>query len=187
MESEKIELKHIEGQFLLRYANAKVPPELGDEKFDLGVVSNGNDQIVMLRRDLRAYSPIIQRHQKPCFGDAGNWTKKITSVLCAKCKDASVKDDESWNMTDPDKRISVKFSEDAVGGVYWCLLLALHPLSSHLAANAEIDEIVMPLARKFGWLSELKRAIKLDRAKAKTLVREKPEPDPLPETEKAIT
>lgn len=181
MKSEKFALAHIEGQFLLRYANLKVPTDLAGEKLDPGVAVNANDQIVLLRRDLRAHSPMIQREQKPCFGSPANWAKKVTPVFCAKCKEGSpLRDSDSWDMVDPYRKIEVRLSEDAVSGIFWCLLIAMGGGHALVASNAEIDELVMPLANRFGWTSELKRAMKLDRAKARTLVREAaPEKEPV--------
>jgi hypothetical protein len=177
MQTETFNIRHIEGQFLLRYSNAKVVMELGGDALDPIVATNANDQIVMTRRDLRSYSPMILRDQRLCFGDPSNWQKKTVPIVCPKCKDAIFKDIESFDMINPEKKIAVKFTKDAIQGIFWILRNTMHYKSPHVATNAEIDEIVLPLAKKFGWLSELERAVKLDRSKAQMLTREKLEPE----------
>lgn len=168
MAFDEFTLSHIEGQFLLRYSNAKIPADgkVGQETFEPSVVSNGNDQIVLVRRDLRSYSPILLRDRKPCFGDADNWKKE------------EKKEGPVYNMIDPDREITLKMSDDSITGILWMLALALDQKSGVTASNAEIDELVWPLAAKFGWVPELRRMFNIDRAKAKMFIRHKVDPSP---------
>src|SRR3989304_2437111 len=98
MEGEKFTLRHIEGQLLLRYAASRLPA-----------------QMMLLRRGLRVYSPVLQKHQKPCFGDGDNWREEKTD------------DGTVWKMIDPEREIEIKLDEEAVSGAYWALLIMAHP------------------------------------------------------------
>jgi len=159
---ESFTIKHVEGQFLFRYASsAGLPSKFGDESFDIATQVMSDDQTRILRRDLRAYSPILQKYQKPCFGDTLNWRRNETEG------------GDVWTMIDPEKPIEVSFDEDSVSGVYWCLFRAIHPASPHKASLAEIDEIVWSIADIFGWTEELRKSIKLNVKKGLILTREK--------------
>jgi hypothetical protein len=159
---ESFTIKHVEGQFLFRYASsAGLPAKFGDESFDLATQVLSDDQTRILRRDLRAYSPILQKYQKPCFGDSDNWKRNETEG------------GDVWTMIDTDRPITISLEDDSISGVYWCLFRAIHPSSPHKSTLAEIDEIVWVLAETFGWTEELQKAIKLNVKKGLILTRKK--------------
>lgn len=159
---ESFTIKHIEGQFLFRYASARgLPEKFGDETFDLATRVLSDDQTRILRRDLRAYSPVLQKFQKPCFGDADNWKRSETEG------------GDVWTMIDPERTIDVTLDEDSISGVYWCLFRAVRPDSPHQASLSEIDELVWELADKFGWTDDLRKAIKLNVKNGHILTRKK--------------
>lgn len=157
----KVRLTHEEGQLLLRYSSQiRVPEKLGDEKFDIAERSFGDDALAALRSLLKSYSPVVQKERRACFGLASNWVQQDSNGA-------------TWKMTDPDLTIDIRFTEDAVDGVYWSLLLALHPGSPAPMAPGELSDIVWPLAKKLGLVTALRAAAKLsDPSKARKIVRD---------------
>jgi len=160
-ESEKFTITNIAGQLILRYASRRLPDNMGEDKFDIAQKSLADDQTMYLRRALRKYSPVIAKHQKPCFGPLDNWSEDVTD------------DGKVWNMIDPDREIVIELDEEALGGLFWTLLMMAHPGSPVPASISEMDELVWDLADKFGWTVELRKAIHLDEKKGRVLTRQK--------------
>jgi len=163
VDGEKFKFKHVEGQLLLRYAGRRLPDVMGDDKFDISQRSMADDGTTLFRRALRSYSPIIQKHQKPCFGDISNW------------REDKNEGGTTWNMINPELEIEIKLDSEAVFGSFWPFAMMVHPGSPWPATIAELDEYVWSLAEKFGWTDELKKICHLDQRKGRVLTRKKKE------------
>lgn len=150
MKTVPVPLRHIEGQFLLRYANlGRWPEKIGKVAFDVGARSVFDDQMVSLRRALRLVSPIIATKKKFCFGELANWT--VTGE----------KDEEVYTMVDPDKETTVVFDEDAIEGVKAALRLMTDPASPAAASMEELDTLVWQVASKIGHYAGLRHDLGL--------------------------
>lgn len=166
MASENFKLTFMEGQFLLRYSSTvTLPDSVGSEKFEAWEQDNANDQIRTLRKDLRAQSPILREKRKLCFGGSDNWKPKKTKVMCQKCDREQISEQESYDMIDPEREFDVVLSGDAIQGTWYCLYLATSAKSPFLGTMAEIDEVVWSLAAKLGWDDDLRKILKIGKAK----------------------
>lgn len=156
----KLNVTHVQGQALLRYAaGARVPERLGDETFDLCQRALADDEMRRLRQTLRSYSPLLQAEHRLCFGEADNWRR-------------DGEDGAQFRLLDPLREIEIRLDEEAATGAYWCLLLMAHPASPVAVNLTDLDEIVWPLAEKLGVRRQLTRDLKLDHRRGRRLVRD---------------
>jgi len=145
-----VPLRHIEGQFLLRYANmGRWPDKIGKVAFDVGARSVFDDQMTALRRTLRLASPIIATKKKFCFGSLDNWTV------------AGEGEKETYSMVDPDKEVTLEFDEDSIEGGKAALRLMTDPESPMPATMEELDTLVWQIASKIGHYAGLRKELGL--------------------------
>ena len=164
--SVKVSLTHQEGSFLMRYCEAQLPEKLGDEPFDLSAQSTCKDQLGSLRATLRKVSPLTNppSARSAAFGSPEAWDPaKPEIVKCEHCKhDFTKKVDGLTLKKDFElQKVEVEFKEDDVYGVWWALFLAANPKFQKPASNGEYEELVIPLAERFGWLEDLRERLKI--------------------------
>lgn len=144
----KISLTATQGTHLLRCAQIQNwPKELGDIKFDVGEISGIIEDLAIMGRELKAYSPFATRRigRKPFFGPIEWW-----------------KTDDKGNVidvNDSEGTIRVRLSETAQNGVYWSLLASIHPSSPLIQAPLFIEEHIWPVAHELGLMRQLRKDV----------------------------
>lgn len=150
-EAAKVRLTCEEGQNLLNVASSFMLPEkLGDTNFSVADRAIAGDEVRRLYRELKAYSPMTLKPERwILFGPADNFTKTVTD-----------RGQEAHRMVDLVLEVEMRLDDDAMSGLAWCLLVALHPSSERVLAPAGVQEdILWPLAAKVGRTKAIRELI----------------------------
>jgi hypothetical protein len=162
----EITITHRQGQQLLQYLSSGIrfPEKLGKEEYDVAQRSFADEEIVLARKLLLSYSQLWAKKRKLLFGNADNWKGK---------DDAK----ESWQQIDPEVPITLKSSDEAVErGLYWILLLMLHPGSPAQGTIETIDDTIYPIAEQLGYRNDLREATGLGQRKLPRLPKKDSDP-----------
>lgn len=164
MANPPIDLKLEEGQLLLRTASHfALPEKLGEGKaYTPSERSLASKDVQKLYLALKRRSPLLERDRRLCFGPESAWDQTGP---------------DNWKMRQG-LDMSVPFEvedEDVRSGVYWLLLLSLHPSSPVMLTASQQVEVGWPLAQKFRLRKKLEKDIGLEGAEHKRL-----DLDPLP-------
>lgn len=170
MATPPVDLKLEEGQLLLRMsAHFALPEKLGEGKAHTpNERSLASQDVQKLYVALKNLSPLLQNERRLCFGPEGAWDQTGP---------------DNWKMKQSHEfSCTVPFeieNEDVRSGIYWVLLLSLHPSSPVMLSASQQVEVGWPLARKFRLRGKLEKDIGLEGTEHKRL-----DLDPLPEEEK---
>lgn len=155
----KVSITAEEGQTLLRVAASfGLPEKLGDgTPYNVAERALAAKDVQFLYRELRARSPMMSKDRRMCFGPDSNWVKKGEEA------------GGRWEMANFSLPVEIRLSEDALSGAYWCALLMAHPGSPLMLNVGSQEEVLWPLAKKLRFVSDLEKAIGLDKAVHKRL------------------
>lgn len=148
---KRLELTVEEGNELLQLASTfGLPEKLGDHTYTVADRSIAAvDEVGALRRELRSYSPLLQRPERWMrFGPADAW-KEING-------------DEGQvghKLIDPERTVGIRLDESVRSGISWCLLVAMHPASSMCKTVQRQQDVLWPIARKLGIDRQLRELI----------------------------
>jgi len=159
----KVKLTTDEGQQLfLMASNFVLPKKLGDQAFSVADRGVAADEVRALFRAMKGYSPYAQTgERRTVFGPKKCWEE--------------IKDGEKVSghrMLDHDHETEVRLSEDAVSGVVWLLLLAIHPQEDESKQGREIppfnvgaqDLFIWPVAEKVKKVKAIREFMGMNKA-----------------------
>ena len=151
----KVKITYQQGQFLMNSSvGFHLAEKLGDDSYSHIDRSIAADEVRQLFKVLKSYSPRAQRFGKEnriWFGELDAWeeVKKDGEVVGGELKD-------------PEREIELNLDDDAISGVMWCLVVALHPdAKEHRVGVALAENVVWPIAEQFGRVGALKDVLKL--------------------------
>lgn len=148
-----------EGNFLMKASSGfALPQSLGDrQKFTHQDRSQAAHETGRLWKALKKVSPLNKKPERyVLFGPEDNFRE--------------IKNESSkigYRMIDLDLPVDIELNADGVSGVTWVLLLSLHPMSPNVQSVMTQEEIVWPIAERFGVRRELEKEIGLTEAKAR--------------------
>lgn len=152
-----------QGTFLFRLsANFTLPEKLGGEKGDgekYNVAERGlaGKNAGLLYDELKWRSDLYASKKMFLFGPAENW------------KSTKVGDGEKWDLEDPNAEVKIRINKEIRQGMFWCLLMALHPAGSMPASVYNQADTLWPLADRLGLRPELEKEMGIDTAKMRSL------------------
>lgn len=165
----KFKIAHVEGQRLLLTAGSfELHPEWGpDKKWSMAEQILAPQRTAALWEALKGYSPalLMKEHAgRTMFGPLDNWEPFDLPVrtgegLSVVDKEGRVVTKKEYRMKAPGLLVSVRMSEPAYKGIYWCLLAALHPRSGFNCTPSQIADEVLPLAARLGMTAKLQEGL----------------------------
>lgn len=183
MKTNEFDFTAEEAQFLFeRASGTTLPSEMGDEKFDMATQSIANNEMAVLFKNLRGYSPWAQAwgiERLSLFGDKNDW-------VVIKDGDKVVKADHLA----PEKSYRVRLSKDGVNGAMWVLFLSLFPSvkigkdesrQTKPVSNAVATQLCWPIAAKLGKTKALQSYLKINPSKARVWADDEQDEVPVPE------
>lgn len=152
MDSKKLELTVEEGNALLEIACLfGLPEKLGDQTYTVGDRSMAADEVMAFRREIRAWSPLLQSEKRyKRFGPAEAWTE--------------VKSDAGQighKLIKPLMTVGIRVDEEILGGLLWCALVALHPSSNVCQIIERQQDLFWPVVKKAGKTRTMREQIGL--------------------------
>lgn len=147
--TRKVKITTEEGNFLLSLSHTfSLPEKLTDElKFDVAEQGLADRDVGYLYEELRSYSPRMRKERLVHFGPSENWFEELQEGK------------KVWELRNPDLKVQVRLTPDMEMGVYWCLLLALHPRSKRRCPAGLQAQVIWPLAAKMRLTEELRTAL----------------------------
>lgn len=152
-----------QGTFLFRLsANFKLPEKLGGGKGDEGKYNLADRGLAgkcagILYDELKWRSDLYASKKMFLFGPAENW------------KNTKVGDGEKWDLEDQDAEVKIRTNKQIRQGVFWCLLMALHPAGTLVSPVYNQSDTLWPLSDRFGLRPELEKEMGIDTAKMRSL------------------
>lgn len=152
-----------QGTFLFRLsANFTLPEKLGKGKGDEGTYNVAERGLAakhagVLYDELKWRSDLYASKKLFLFGPAENW------------KSTKAEGGEKWDLEDPSVEARIRTNKEIRQGVFWCLLMALHPAGSMPASVYNQSDTLWPLADRFGLRPELEKEMGIDTAKMRSL------------------
>lgn len=151
MEPKKHDLTYQEGQFLLRYSFVRLAEKMGDDSFTHVQRVTCDDQMVQLRIALRPHCiGLDDDNGVPRFGVAEGWLEDEKEKNRFTIR-------KEWKR----KTIAVDMNRDAQYAALWALYIARHPASSSPSSSLDIEEVVIPLAKKLEAEDKLRKKLKM--------------------------
>lgn len=162
-----MKITHKQGNILLSLAGAGLmfPEKLGKEEYETAHRAFADDEMRAFRKLLLAHSEMWALKRKVLFGRADNW------------KQADEKGDR-WTMVDEDLEVEIRLDgdEEAERGLYWFLLLMLHPGSPFRIGIDLQEDVAWALAEKLGYRNDLRDATGLSQRKLPRLPKKDSDP-----------
>ena len=160
-----MKIKHVQGNVLLKLLGAGIvfPEKLGKEEFDPAQRAFANDEIRAFRKVLMSYTELWALKRKALFGQASNWKQTSASA-------------DSWELVDQDLEIEIKMDDEAERGLFWVLLLIIHPGSPFQLGVETQDDTAWPMVEQLGYRSEIRDMIGLSQRKPVRQIRKDSDP-----------
>jgi hypothetical protein len=149
-----------EGQTLfLQSAVFQLPDKLGEgNSFPITERSVAADEVRSLWRELKGHSPIYQKARRQVvFGPVEAWEEVVGENGAS-----------GWKLKKPETTVELKLPDEAVSGIVWCLLLAVHPESKTVENLGKQDDICWPVAQKIRKTTALRELLKLSTSTRRT-------------------
>ena len=158
-EGRFLELTVREGQMVVAIAETfGLPERLGlDLTYSVNDRSQAADEVRIMRRELRAHSPIMQGNAPGADGQESNNFGSLDAWKEVKGESGRI----GYRMMKPGTTERVRLTEDILSGIMWCLLVGVHPASPSIKTLREQDEVLWPIAKKLGRTKQLRKLVGL--------------------------
>jgi hypothetical protein len=164
-EFREFEFTMTQGQYLfLLSANSTLPESLGTTKYEVTDRMIVNDMIRTLYRELREISPASERMPGKeallLFGPSEAWVN-----------DDQLKPEER-RMMNPDQKVKIALSRDAVDGITWLMYMLLFPRQTRDGMSTDIlpkeaDRLVWPILEIVGRNKTIRENLGLNKIEKK--------------------
>lgn len=153
--SDHVKVTQSQGNVLYLLASGfALPKELGENtKYTPDVQITAAEAVLALRTELRSRSPLITGPKRlMLFGPADNW------------EPSGEKKDE-YILEDPNRLVKISLSENVLEGIFWCLVVSMHPCSQIVLPVGNQQDTLWPLAAACRLTSVLRDELGLTKAK----------------------
>lgn len=159
---QKVRITQGQGNLLLLAATTFVlPDKLGDTPYTIVDRSIAEQEVGRLYQELKSRSPLLQKKGKNrsyVFGPIDNMYEEAENGR------------KWWEINDTDREVEISVDDDVRNGIFWCLLLNLHPGSPRRIPASTQVEVAWPLAKRLEIEEEIRQEIGMEKARPRRLI-----------------